>query len=97
MLFAPIGFASIEGSWNIVFLSYNEYPWIDYIIFLFDFDRGVELGDRDFLFGQPFIISSRVLEKSINVLPSDKCLSFKLNSFYSLVRQITIDGRSTNP
>lgn len=43
MLFAPISFASIKGSGDIVLLGDNEYPRINYIVFLFDFGCGVEL------------------------------------------------------
>jgi hypothetical protein len=43
MLFAPIGFTTVKGSWNIMFLSDMKYPGILYAILLLDFGGGVEI------------------------------------------------------
>lgn len=45
MLFAPIGFPTLKGSWNIMFLSDMKYPGILYAILLLDFSCGVKVGD----------------------------------------------------
>ena len=71
MLFAPISFTTIEGPGNIVFLGDNEYPRIDYIVFLFDFGCGVELGDRDGFFVLLFFIGF-ILKHILNITSLDK-------------------------
>ena len=43
MFFAPIGFPTVKGSWNIMFLSDVKYPGILYAILFFDFSCGVEI------------------------------------------------------
>lgn len=43
MLFAPIGFPTMKGSWNIMFLSDVKYPGILYSILFLDFGGGVEI------------------------------------------------------
>ena len=42
MLFAPIGFTTVKGSWNIMFLSDVKYPRILYAILFLYFGCGVE-------------------------------------------------------
>ena len=49
MLFAPIGFPTMKGSWNIMFLSNMEYPGIFYAILLLDFGCGVEIINGRFI------------------------------------------------
>ena len=71
MLFAPISFASIKGSGDIVLFGDNEYPRIDYIVFLFDFGCGVELGDRDGFFVLLFFIGL-ILKHILNITSLDK-------------------------
>ena len=43
MLFAPRGFPTVKGSWNIMFLYDMEYPGILYAILLLNFGGGVEI------------------------------------------------------
>ena len=43
MLFAPIGFPTVKGSWDIMFLSDMEYPGILYSILFLDFSCGVKV------------------------------------------------------
>ena len=43
MLFAPIGFSTVKGSWNIMFLSDMEYLGILYAILFLNFSCGVEI------------------------------------------------------
>ena len=43
MLFAPIGFITMKGSWDIMFLSDMEYPGILYAILFLNFSCGVEI------------------------------------------------------
>lgn len=43
MLFAPIGFSTVKGSWNIMFLSDVKYPGILYTILFLNFSCGVEI------------------------------------------------------
>ena len=43
MFFAPIGFPTVKGSWNIMFLSDVKYLGILYAILFFDFSCGVEI------------------------------------------------------
>lgn len=45
MLFAPIGFTTVKGSWNIMFLSDMKYSRILYAILFLNFSCGVEVGD----------------------------------------------------
>ena len=49
MLFAPIGFTTMKGSWDIMFLSDMEYPGILYAILLLDFSCSVEIINRRFV------------------------------------------------
>lgn len=49
MLFAPIGFTKMKGSWNIMLLSDMEYPGILYAILLLDFSCSVEIINRRFV------------------------------------------------
>jgi len=67
MFFAPIGFATIEGSGNVVLLSYNVDPRVNYIVFFFDFGCGVELGDRGTLFRLDAKLS-RMIKQVVNIL-----------------------------
>ncbi len=43
MLFAPIGFPTVKGSWNIMFLSDMKYPGILYTILFLNFSGGIEI------------------------------------------------------
>lgn len=43
MLFAPIGFSTVKGSWNIIFLSDVKYPGILYAILFLNFSGGIEI------------------------------------------------------
>lgn len=49
MLFAPIGFTTVKGSWNIMFLSDVKYPRILYAILFLYFSCGVEIINGRFI------------------------------------------------
>ena len=49
MLFAPIGFPTMKGSWNIMFLSDMKYPGILYSILFLNFSCGVEVINGRFI------------------------------------------------
>lgn len=49
MLFAPIGFPTVKGSWNIMFLSDMKYPGILYAILFLNFSGGVEILNGRFI------------------------------------------------
>ena len=58
MLFAPIGFPTMKGSWNIMFLSDVKYPGILYSILFLDFG-GFLQAENEFLQGGVEIINGR--------------------------------------
>ena len=50
MFLTPIGFATIESSWDAVLFGNGEYPRFIDMVFLFDFGGGVEVSDGSFFF-----------------------------------------------
>ena len=78
MFLDPIGFASVEGTWDAVFLGNGEYPRFMDMVFLFYFDGSVEVGNGSFFFCRSVKLRWSI-EQFVNILFLQKIFEAQSN------------------